>query len=104
MSLSAFRPSLAASREAALRRSREAERLLAIRAQVRADLRAERRLRAVGARLQPLFDRLEADMREEKREATRRDERSRANSIERAIDDLHTQFNELARGLCEDLK
>jgi hypothetical protein len=84
--------------------TREAERLLQIKAEVRSDLRRERRLRAVGARLQPLFDRLEASLHEERREAVRRGERGRANSIERAIDALVDEFNELARNLVEDLR
>jgi hypothetical protein len=104
MRLTAFRPSLRAAREADLRRTREAERLLGIKAQVRSDLRAERRLRAVGARLQPLFGRIEAALHDERREAARRGERGRANSIERAIDDLVDEFNQLARNLVEDLK
>jgi hypothetical protein len=104
MTLSEFRPSLRSEREADLRRTREAERLLQIKAQVRADMRAERRLRAVGARLQPLFERLEADMHQERREAVRRGERSRANGIERAIDALADEFNQLAHNLVEDLK
>ena len=102
MSLSDFRPSLRAAREADLRRTREAERLLQIKAQVRADMRRERRLRAVGARLQPLFDRLEAGLHEERREAVRRGERGRANSIERAIDALIDEFNQLARAIIEE--
>jgi hypothetical protein len=104
MTLSAFRPSIRAAREADLRRTREAERLLQIKAEVRSDLRRERRLRAVGARLQPLFDRLEAGLHDERREAERRGERGRANGIERAIDALADEFNLLARNLVEDLK
>jgi hypothetical protein len=104
MTLSAFRPSIRAAREADLARTRDAERLIAIRAQVRLDMKRERRLRAVAARLQPLFDCLEAGLHEERREATRRGERGRANAAERAIDDLQAQFNELAHNLVEDLK
>jgi DNA anti-recombination protein RmuC len=102
MTLTAFRPSIGAMREADLRRTREAERLLQIKAQVRSDLRAERRLRAIGVRLQPLFDRLEADLHEQRREAARRGERSRVSSIERAIDSLVDEFNELARAIVEE--
>jgi hypothetical protein len=69
MSLPAFRPSVGAMREARMRDIRESERLLGIKAQVRSDMRAERRLRAVAARLQPLFDRLEASLHDERREA-----------------------------------
>jgi hypothetical protein len=104
MSLSAFRPSLGAMREARMRDTRDAERLIAIRAQVRSDLRRERRLRTVAARLRPVFERLEADMHQARREAVRRDERGRANSIERAIDALADEFNQLAHNLVEDLK
>jgi hypothetical protein len=104
MTLTAFRPSIRAEREADLARTRATERLLQIRAQVRADMRAERRLRAVGARLQPLFDRLEASLHDERREAVRRGERGRANAIERAIDSLADEFNELAHNLVGDLK
>jgi hypothetical protein len=104
MSLPAFRPSVGAMREARMRDIRESERLLGIKAQVRSDLRTARRLRAVAARLQPLFDCLEAGLHEERREATRRGERGRANAAERAIDDLQAQFNELAHNLVEDLK
>jgi hypothetical protein len=77
---------------------------LQIKAQVRSDMRRERRLRAVAARLQPLFDRLEADMHDERREAVRRGERGRANGIERQIDALVEEFNLLAHAIVEDMK
>jgi hypothetical protein len=104
MTLSDFRPSIRAEREADLARTRDAERLLAIRAQVCLDMKRERRLRAVGNRLQPLFDRFVADLHEQRREAVRRGERGRANAIERAIDDLADEFNQLAHNLVGDLK
>jgi hypothetical protein len=102
MSLTAFRPSLGAMREAALRRTREAERLLQIRAQVRSDLKHQLRLRAIGVRLRPLFDRLEAGLDIQRREAVRRGERGRANSVERQIDALADEFNLLARAIVEE--
>jgi hypothetical protein len=104
MSLTAFRPSIRAAREADLRRTREAERLLQIKAQVRLDMKRERRLRAVGNRLQLLFDQIEQGLHEQRREAVRRGERGRANAIERAIDSLVDEFNQLAHAIVEDLR
>jgi hypothetical protein len=104
MSLPAYRPSLGAMREADLRRTRDAERLVGIKAEVRLKMNRDRRLRAVTSRLQPLFSQLEASLHAEKSAAVRRGERSRADAIERSIDVLHAQFCELARNIVEDLK
>jgi hypothetical protein len=103
MSATAFRPSVDAIRVADLMRRRDAERLIAIRSEVRLMSRRARRLRAVCARLQPLLDQLEGGLREEKLDALRRGERGRADRIEREMDGLHETFTTLASAIVEDM-
>jgi hypothetical protein len=104
VSLAAFRPSLGAARAADLMRMRDAERLVGIKAEARLANSRERQLRAVGARLQPLFERLAYDLRARKAEAAQHGRLVHAAGVELEIDALVDEFNLLARNIVEDLR
>ena len=75
----------------------EATRVAGLAAEARITLRRNARVQAAAQRIQSLLDWLHARMVEEKLDALRRGERSRADSIDRDIDELFDRFNAAVR-------
>jgi hypothetical protein len=73
-------------------------------AAARIAIRRHARVDAAGARLQAFLDRLHAGLREQKLEALEQRDYGRAKLIDLEIDRLYREFDEMARGLAEDLR
>jgi hypothetical protein len=83
-------------------RARVAEQTLAAGARVK--LRRADRIAAAVARLQNFLNRLHDDAVARKREALEQRQFGRADSIDGEIDRLYRDFDEMVKGLAEDLR